>query len=108
MKRALLMIAGVGLLSLNAIAEDEKPDVQAIYKKKCVMCHKADGKGYPSMKSPDFTSKEWQDSRKDEELIESVTKGKTPMPSFEKQLKPEEIQLLVTDVVRKFVEQEAK
>src|SRR5262249_39331964 len=66
--------------------------------------HKADGKGYAAMKTPDFTSKEWQTSRTDEQLIETVSKGKAPMPAFEKQLKPEEIKALVRDVVRKFVE----
>ena len=81
----------------------EDADIPGIYKKKCAMCHKADGKGYAAMKTPDFTDKEWQASRTDEQFIEAVTKGKAPMPGFEKQLKPEEIKALVTDVVRKFV-----
>ena len=108
MKRGLTVLALVYGMSLpmlsNLLAEEEKPNVAEIYKKKCAMCHKADGKGYAAMKTPDFTSKEWQASKKDEELIESVSKGKPPMPAFEKQLKPEEINSLITDVVRKFVE----
>jgi|SRR6187455_2949756 mono/diheme cytochrome c family protein len=96
---------GVGLvLSISALAEEEAQDTAALYKKKCVMCHKADGTGYAAMKTPDFTSKEWQESHKDEELIEAISKGKPPMPAFEKQLKPEEIKALVTDVVRKFAQ----
>jgi mono/diheme cytochrome c family protein len=68
------------------------------------MCHKADGTGYAAMKTPDFTNKEWQASRTDEQMIETITKGKKPMPAFEAQLKAEQIKLMVTDVVRKFAQ----
>ena len=97
------MVVSFGLLAASSLMAEDT-DIQGIYKKKCAMCHKADGKGYAAMKTPDFTSKEWQTSRTDEQLIETVSKGKAPMPAFEKQLKPEEIKALVTDVVRKFVE----
>ncbi|MGH9425827.1 MAG: c-type cytochrome [Terriglobia bacterium] len=104
-QRGIMLAMAVGFslqIASSLMAEDT--DIQEIYKKKCAMCHKADGKGYAAMKTPDFTSKEWQESRTDEQLIETMTKGKAPMPPFEKQLTPEEIKALVTDVVRKFVE----
>jgi mono/diheme cytochrome c family protein len=97
------MVVGFGLLTASGVMAEDS-DLQGIYKKKCAMCHKADGKGYAAMKTPDFTSKEWQASRTDEQLIETMTKGKAPMPGFESQLKPEEIKALVTDIVRKFAE----
>jgi mono/diheme cytochrome c family protein len=101
----IVAVLGFSLLSGPGIAqEEEKTDIPEFYKKKCAMCHKADGKGYPAMKAPDFTDKEWQASRTDEQMIEVISKGKTPMPGFEKQLKPEEIKLMVTDVVRKFAQ----
>jgi len=101
----LLLIYGVSLISITSLsAEEEKPDAAALYKKNCAMCHKADGKGYAAMKTPDFTDKDWQASKKDEELIETVTKGKPPMPAFEKKLSEDEIKLLITDVVRKFAQ----
>jgi mono/diheme cytochrome c family protein len=99
-----VLILCLSLLPVSGLLADDAPDVAAIYKKKCAMCHKADGKGYPAMKAPDFTDKEWQKSRTDDQMIEVIAKGKAPMPGFEKQLKAEEIKLLVTDVVRKFVE----
>ena len=108
MKRGLTVLAlvsGLGLMSLTHVKAEDEPSPADLYKKKCAMCHKADGKGYASMKTPDFTSKEWQDSKKDEELIETVSKGKPPMPAFEKQLKPEEIKAIITDVVRKFADE---
>ncbi|MFN8009264.1 MAG: c-type cytochrome [Terriglobia bacterium] len=101
----LALVSCLGFSSFSTLRAEDQPSPQDLYKKKCAMCHKADGKGYSSMKTPDFTSKEWQDSKKNDELIESVSKGKPPMPAFEKQLKPEEIQSLITDVVRKFVEE---
>ncbi len=101
----LLMVCGLTLLLASKVSSaEDKPDPAALYKKNCVMCHKADGKGYPAMKTPDFTDKEWQASKKDEELIEAISKGKAPMPAFDKRLSEEEIKLLVTDVVRKFAE----
>ncbi len=108
MKRGITVLAlvlSLGFMSMTYLRAEDQPSPADLYKKKCAMCHKADGKGYASMKTPDFTSKEWQDSRKDEELIETVSKGKPPMPAFEKQLSPEEIKAIITDVVRKFVEE---
>jgi mono/diheme cytochrome c family protein len=104
----LLVIYGVSLISITThfAAEEEKPDPAALYKKNCVMCHKADGKGYAAMKTPDFTDKDWQASKKDDELIEAVSKGKPPMPAFDKKLSADEIKLLISDVVRKFAEQQ--
>ena len=99
------------LLGSSALAEDP-PDVSAVYKKNCSMCHKADDKGLAVMKTPDFTSKDWQAEHTDEELIEAISKGKgegkIKMPAFgegsKKKLSPEQIKALVTEVIRKFAE----
>ena len=87
MKRALTVLAlvsSLGLTSVTHLRAEDEPSPADLYKKKCAMCHKADGKGYASMKTPDFTSKEWQDSKKDEELIETVSKGEAPDARFRK------------------------
>jgi mono/diheme cytochrome c family protein len=78
-------------------------DAAGIFKKSCAPCHKADGKGGP-MKTPDFTSKDWQSKHKDPELISIITNGEKMMPAFGQRLKPEEIKALVTDVIRKFAQ----
>lgn len=109
-----LLAALIGLMLLNApqgFAEDP-PDVSGIYKKECAMCHKADGKGLSVMKTPDFTSKDWQAKHTDQQLIEAITKGSgegtIKMPAFgegtKKNLSPETIKALVTEVIRKFAE----
>jgi mono/diheme cytochrome c family protein len=111
MRRGFTLFAIVGsfaLLLLPKLSAEDNPDAAALYKKNCVMCHKADGKGYEAMHSPDFTNKEWQASKTDEELIASVTNGKKDkgtMPPFGEKLKPEEIKLIITDVVRKFAQE---
>lgn len=87
-------------------------DVSGIYKKNCAMCHKADGKGLAVMKTPDFTSKDWQSRHTDEQLIKAITKGsgegKIKMPAFgegtKANLSPETVKALVTEVIRKFAE----
>jgi len=111
MRRGFTLFAiacGFALLLLPKLSAEDNPDAVALFKKNCAMCHKADGKGYEAMHSPDFTSKEWQASKTDEELIASVTNGKKDkgtMPPFGEKLKPEEIKMLVTDVVRKFAQE---
>ena len=88
------------------------PDVSGTYKKNCAMCHKADGKGLSVMKTPDFTSKDWQSKRTDEQLIEAITKGSgegtIKMPAFgegtKANLSPETVKALVSEVIRKFAE----
>jgi cytochrome c5 len=109
-----ILVGFLGLMLLNSpqgFAEDP-PEVSGIYKKNCAMCHKADGKGLAVMKTPDFTSKDWQSRHTDEQLIEAVTKGsgegKIKMPAFgegtKANLSPETIKALVTEVIRKFAE----
>jgi cytochrome c6 len=69
-----------------------------IYKKNCTPCHGADGSantpaGKP-LKARDFHSPDVQ-QESDETLAAVIAKGKKNMPSFEKQLKPNEIMDLV-------------
>jgi outer membrane protein assembly factor BamB len=77
-------------------------DAPAIYTQRCAMCHKADGTGTRALGTPDFTLREWQAQHADEDLIEAIQKGKGVMPPFENKLKPEEINGVVTEVIRKF------
>jgi cbb3-type cytochrome c oxidase subunit III len=79
------------------------PSGESIYKRHCAMCHRADGKGFPAMKSPDFTDPKWQASVKDKGLIEVIRDGKkgTAMPGFGKELKENEIEA-VTKYIRSF------
>ena len=111
-RKVLTSLVGLALLLSSRMLANDPPEVSAVYKKNCSMCHKADGKGLTVMKTPDFTSKDWQKRHTDEELIEAISKGtgegKIKMPAFgessKKKLSPEQIKALVTEVIRKFAE----
>jgi cytochrome c6 len=69
-----------------------------IYENQCRKCHELDGKGTKRGKGlgvPDFTDPEWQASVTDEQLVNSITKGKKKMPKQEGRLSPEEIKAMV-------------
>ena len=101
---SLLSITSMVVIFAASLGAQDKPDPAELYSKNCKMCHRADGKGVPAMKTPDFTNKEWQANRTDAELIKSVTKGKDKMPAFEEKLKPEEIKAIISGVIRKFAQ----
>jgi mono/diheme cytochrome c family protein len=73
-------------------------DAANLYKTKCSACHGTDGSGNTDMgkklKIKDLRSPEVQ-KQSDPELNNYIAKGKSPMPAYEKTLKPEEIQGLV-------------
>jgi cytochrome c oxidase cbb3-type subunit 3 len=93
------LVLGVGLLvsSLAFHAAVPAADGSAIFKKNCVMCHGADGKGFPALKSPDFTDPKWQSSAKDKEMREVIKNGKkgTAMVGFSNKLSDEEVSAVV-------------
>jgi len=68
-----------------------------LFKKKCSMCHGTDGKGFPAMKTPDFTDRKVQASLTDKEITETIKNGRkgTMMPPFGSQLSDKQIQELV-------------
>ena len=93
-----LLLAGIiALLTSTVVQAADSPDGAAIYKQKCQMCHGADGKGFPAIKTPDLTNPKWQASVSDKEMIEVIKNGKkgTPMPAFADKLKDDEIQAVV-------------
>jgi cytochrome c oxidase cbb3-type subunit 3 len=98
----ILLVLGC-IISAFALQAATPPSGKSIYKRRCMMCHGAEGKGYPAMKSPDFTDPKWQASVKDKELIEVIKNGKkgTAMPAFGDKLKKDEIKA-VTDYIRSF------
>jgi cytochrome c oxidase cbb3-type subunit 3 len=93
------LVVGAGLLvsSLAFQAAVPAADGAAIYKKNCMMCHGADGKGFPALKTPNFTDPKWQSSTKDNDMREVIKNGKkgTSMLAFGGQLKDEEISAVI-------------
>ncbi len=97
----LFKVLGVGAFllifcyALQARPADNGGD---LFKQKCSMCHGADGKGYPALKTPDFTNPKVQASLTDKEIVEAIKNGKkgTAMPAFGDKLSDEQIHSLVT------------
>jgi mono/diheme cytochrome c family protein len=77
-------------------------DAAAVYKSKCAMCHGPDGKGTQAMKGkgqPDFTTAEFQKSRTDAQLSESISNGKGKlMPAFKGKVSDGDIAGLVRQI----------
>ncbi|HEX5481228.1 MAG TPA: c-type cytochrome [Terriglobia bacterium] len=82
-----------GTLSFAAGASS---DTAQLFQSKCSMCHGKDGKGFPAIHTPDFTSPKWQAATSDKLIKETITNGKkgTAMPAFSNKLKPEQIDAL--------------
>jgi mono/diheme cytochrome c family protein len=75
-----------------------------LYRKFCVRCHGADGKGSAntSKETPDFTSRAWQERVSDAHIAVIVSDGKgSRMPSFHGRISSEQIPDLV-DYLRTF------
>ena len=96
----LLVAAGLLVSSLAFRAAVPAADGAAIFKKNCMMCHGADGKGFPALKTPDFTDPKWQSSIKDKQMREVIKNGKkgTAMAAFGDQLKDDEISAVIAYV----------
>lgn len=95
---AVLILLGAGLfVAGSSFRAAPPPDGAALYKQKCAMCHKADGKGYPGLKTPDLTDPKWQKNAKDKDIEDVIKNGKkgTAMPAFADKLKDDEIKALV-------------
>ena len=68
----LFKVLGVGvfLLIFNlALQAGPAPDGGDLFKQECSMCHGVDGKGYPALKTPDFTDPKVQASLTDKEIV---------------------------------------
>jgi len=65
------------------------------YAQICVACHGAQAKGNPAMGAPDLTDKIWLHGGSEEQIIETITKGRVDqMPAHKDKLSPAKIQLL--------------
>ena len=94
-------VLGVGtflLIFTLALQAGPAPDAGGdLFKHKCIMCHGADGKGYPNMKTPDFTDPKFQAKHTDDEITKTIKNGKpgTVMPAFKDSLSDDQIKALV-------------
>jgi cytochrome c oxidase cbb3-type subunit 3 len=70
-----------------------------VFKANCVACHGPDGKGNIAIGAPNLTDKTWLYGSSEATIVETVTKGRMAMmPTQDKVLSPEKIQLLTAYV----------
>ena len=95
--KCLLVAVGLLVSSLAFYAAVPAADGSAIFKSNCMMCHGADGKGFPALKTPDFTDPKWQAATKDSEMREVIKNGKkgTAMMPFRDKLNDQQISAVI-------------
>ncbi len=93
------MVAGSIAFGISmSYAAPEKSEGAGIFREKCSMCHGIEGKGYPAIKTPDFTDPKWQAAHTDKEMLDAIENGVqgTAMVSFKGKLSEQQMK----DVLR--------
>jgi mono/diheme cytochrome c family protein len=95
-------IAGLGIGLYAA-----EPHPSELFLQYCAKCHGEDGKAQTpkgkQLKAQNFTDAEFQQNQSDKELIKVVTEGGMDMPAFGKKLSRDQIESLVKNDVRGFL-----
>jgi len=74
----------------------ETTDTEALYRKKCALCHGDDGQPKTIAKeAPAFKDEKWKEQTSVEEMKKVILEGKGKMPKFEGKLSDEEVAALV-------------
>ncbi len=92
-----LVIIAVSLLGVVSYSAVTKSDAAGLFKSKCSMCHGLDGKGYPAIHTPNFTSSQWQQRHSDARIAAAIANGVqgTSMPAWKTKLSTAQIHALV-------------
>lgn len=74
--------------ALDLVKEKYNIDMKKLFSTNCSWCHQ--GMGMKTADGPKLAGTE----KTRDQLIKQIKKGKSPMPGFEKHLKPEEVEAL--------------
>lgn len=110
-RKAFYLLVALFLLSHSGFAKSKTHPGETIYKKYCLSCHGAKGKGDgPAGKAlkpkpRDFTKGKFKYGCSPKALFKIVSNGvpKTAMPSWKKTLKASQIKNVVDYILKKFV-----
>ncbi len=93
-------------LSVWAWTSPSVHDLEAQYCFACARCHGLDGNALSPtgarLPGRVLADRRWLASRKDEDLLAAILKGKGAMPSFRYKLTQEEAERLLREIVRPF------
>lgn len=88
--------------------EPSGKDLRVFYQQNCSSCHGPDGSAVSAegkkLRGQDLTDPDWQSRTRDDEMVKIILKGKffgLAMPGFKDTLTEDEVQRMVTDIIRK-------
>ena len=87
----------VGNDSFTQKSPTKNKAAKKLFSQKCAKCHGSDGTGTSYgqiVGATDLSDPVWQERVDDQRIINSITHGRGQMPSFEKKLSKEQIELL--------------
>ena len=83
-------------------------DLRVFYQQNCVSCHGPDGSAFSAegkkLSGRNLTDPDWQRGTRDDKMIKAILKGKffgLAMPGFKDTLTGDEVQRMVTNIIRK-------
>lgn len=99
-----IFIANVVVTARASLASSSAVDAKALFESKCAKCHGKDGRAKTFrgklIHARDLTGAEWQNEVTDERIFNSISNGKSKMPSFKKDFAEDQIDALVAYVRR--------
>jgi len=83
-------------------------NLRVFYQQNCARCHGPDGSAVSEegkkLRGQDLTDPDWQRDTRDDEMVKTILKGKffgLAMPGFKKTLTGDEVQHMITYIIRK-------
>jgi len=108
MRKVVLLVMGICLISLGACQKKEAPakveekpammmdEGARIFKEKCSACHGPEGRGDIG---PDLTDNEWKYGGSDDDLFETISNGRPGgMPAWKNELSEEKIREVIKHI----------
>ncbi len=115
LNRCLLSLALAALVGPAARAADPAKDapafdgnIQKYWNDACARCHGANGNGRDAAGKQlpdagfDFTDTRKANKKKDSDWVQVTLNGKDKMPAYKARLKAEDVQRMITEIIRKF------
>jgi len=79
----------------GAAVPQKKTGIAGTYSTQCAKCHGEDGKGIQSLQPPDFTNADWQKSRTDKQISDTIKNGAGIMPGYKSSLSAAQVAQMV-------------
>lgn len=107
---AVVLSAATGLLAGDPAKDAPAFDgnIQKYWADACARCHGANGNGRDASGRQlpdagfDFTDARKANKKKDSDWVQITLNGKDKMPAYKARLKAEDVQRMITEIIRKF------